>query len=186
MSRVPRGHERAFIVEVAALLRQPGSRRRIRIEGELFDLAVPTARVPDGATVVFDGVLEAVSEGILVSGKVVTPWEGTCRRCLEPAFGVVEDEFRELYCEDGDPETTYPMRGDLLDLAPVVRDACILDLPLAPLCRADCAGLCPECGINRNFEQCSCGAPLDPRWAGLRALSPEVVDGPETGSHPSE
>jgi uncharacterized protein len=186
VTRLPRGAERVFVVEVAALLRQPGSRRRIRIEGELADLVVPTARVPEGASVVFDGVLEAVSEGILVSGKVITPWEGTCRRCLEPAFGVVEDELRELCCEDGDPETTYPLKGDLLDLAPVVRDACILDLPLAPLCRADCAGLCPECGINRNLEQCSCGAPLDPRWAALGALSPEVVDGPETGFHPSE
>ena len=186
MRRAERGDARVFSVEVAALLRQPGSRRRIRIEGELSDLAVPSASVPDGASVVFDGVLEAVGEGILVTGSVETPWQGTCRRCLEPASGVVEDELCELCCEDGDPETTYPLHGDLLDLAPLVRDACILDLPLAPLCRADCAGLCPECGINRNFEQCSCGAPLDPRWAELRALSPEVVDGPATGSHQSE
>ena len=186
MSPVARGKERVFTVEVAALLRQPGSRRGIRIEGELPDLVVPTSFVPDGASVVFEGVLEAVSEGILVTGKVSTPWEGTCRRCLEPAAGVVEDELCELCCEDGDEETTYPLHGDLLDLAPVVRDACILDLPLAPLCRADCAGLCPNCGVNRNFEKCSCDAPIDPRWAALGALSPEVVDGPETGFHQSE
>ena len=142
--------------------------------------------MPDGVSVIFDGFLESVSPGILVSGKVFTPWEGTCRRCLEPATGVVEDEVCELCCEDGDIETTYPLHGDLLDLAPVVRDACILDLPLAPLCRADCAGLCPECGVNRNLEQCSCDAPIDPRWAALRALSDEVEGSPETGTNQSE
>ncbi len=186
MNRLPRGSERVFIVEVAALLRQPGSRRVIRIEGQLPDLEVPTSRVPDGASVSFDGVLESVSPGILVSGKVFTPWEGTCRRCLEPAVGVVEDEGCELCVEGGDVETTYPLHGDLLDLAPVVRDACILDLPLAPLCRADCAGLCPECGVNRNLEQCSCDAPIDPRWAALRALSDEVEGSPATGTNQSE
>jgi uncharacterized protein len=105
---------------------------------------------------------------------------------LEPAVGIVEDEVCELCCEDGDVETTYPLHGDLLDLAPVVRDACILDLPLAPLCRADCAGLCPECGVNRNLEQCACDAPTDPRWDSLRALSEEVEGSPETGVNQSE
>jgi len=186
VTRNARRPERAFIVEVAALLRQPGSRRRIRIEGQLPELEVSTASVPREANVIFDGVLEAVTEGILVTGTVVTPWQGTCRRCLEPAYGVVEDEVCELCCEDGDVETTYPLRGDLLDLAPVVRDACILDLPLAPLCRADCAGLCPECGVNRNLEQCSCDAPIDIRWAALGALSNEAEGGPETGSNQSE
>jgi uncharacterized protein len=68
----------------------------------------------------------------------------------------------------------------------VVRDACILDLPLAPLCRADCAGLCPECGVNRNLEQCSCDAPTDPRWDALRALSDEAEGSPGTGLNQSE
>ena len=186
MNRLPRGSERAFVVEVAALLRQPGSHRAIRIEGQLPDLEVSTSRVPDGASVIFDGMLEAVYPGILVSGNVFTPWEGTCRRCLEPAVGVVEDEVCELCCEDGDIETTYPLHGDLLDLAPVVRDACILDLPLAPLCRADCAGLCPECGVNRNLEQCSCDAPTDPRWDALRALSNEAEGSSDTSFNQSE
>ena len=185
MTRTPRSRDRTFIVEVAALLRQPGSRRHIRIEGQLPELEVSSASVPADATVIFDGVLEAVSEGILVTGKVVTPWQGICRRCLEPAVGVVEDDVCELCCEDGDIEMTYPLHGDLLDLAPVVRDACILDLPLAPLCRADCAGLCPECGVNRNLEQCSCGAPIDIRWAALGVLADEAEGGPETGSDQS-
>jgi uncharacterized protein len=54
------------------------------------------------------------------------------------------------------------------------------------LCRADCAGLCPECGVNRNLEQCSCGAPIDLRWAALGALSDEGEGSPETGTNQSE
>ena len=46
--------------------------------------------------------------------------------------------------------TRSPSPGDQLDLEPMVREAVLLELPLAPLCRPDCAGLCPECGANRN------------------------------------
>ena len=59
---------------------------------------------------------------------------------------------------------------DTLDLAPLVRDALVLELPMAPLCRDDCAGLCPQCGANRNEGQCGCVAPRDPRWANLDVL----------------
>lgn len=184
MSRPDRAAARAFTVEVAALLRQPGSRRRVRVEGDLADLEVSGSHVT--GPVSLDAVLESVSEGILVTGTVRAPWAGTCRRCLEQASGVLESDVVELCCDDGDEETTYPLTGDLLDLAPIVHDACILELPLAPLCRADCAGLCPECGVNRNLEQCSCAAPLDLRWAALGALSSEATPDRATGADRSE
>jgi uncharacterized protein len=46
----------------------------------------------------------------------------------------------------------------------------VLELPMAPLCRDDCAGLCPQCGANRNEGDCGCVAPRDPRWANLDVL----------------
>ncbi|HET6915863.1 MAG TPA: DUF177 domain-containing protein [Acidimicrobiales bacterium] len=68
-------------------------------------------------------------------------------------------------------EETYPLKGELLDLQPLVRDALLLDLPLAPLCREDCKGLCPTCGADLNDGPCSCArAPADPRWAALDLL----------------
>ena len=97
-------------------------------------------------------------------GHVTRPWTGKCRRCLAPASGPLEVPVRELYTEDGDGEETYPLVGDEMDLEPLVRDAVLLELPLAPLCRPDCLGLCPFCGVNRNEEACSCEAPTDPRW----------------------
>jgi uncharacterized protein len=80
---------------------------------------------------------------------------------------------RERYVEeegaDLDDEA-YPLAGDVLDLEPLARDAVLLDLPLAPLCAEDCLGLCPQCGINRNEETCSCEEPADPRWSALDSL----------------
>ena len=51
-----------------------------------------------------------------------------------------------------------------------MRDAIVLELPMAPLCREDCRGLCPQCGADRNEAECGCVAPRDPRWANLDVL----------------
>jgi uncharacterized protein len=59
---------------------------------------------------------------------------------------------------------------EAIDLGPLVHEAILGELPMAPLCRDDCQGLCASCGVNRNEEQCSCVAPLDPRWASLDVL----------------
>ena len=163
--------EHPFLVGVAALRRQPGARRHLELEGELEDLAVSSSAVPAGATVRFDAVLESVHDGILVTGTVRAPWQGECRRCLEAASGELEVFVRELCVEAGDEETTYPLRAEELDLEPIVHDACILNLPLAPLCSDGCLGLCPSCGANRNLEPCACAPVRDDRWAALAALS---------------
>ena len=173
---VPSGHgprkhrERAFVVQVAGLLREPGSRRRVVLAGPIEDLAVSGSRVPEGEPVTVEVLLESVHDGILVTGTVSARWEGDCRRCLETASGVLELDVRELCVEEGDVETTYALASDELDLEPIAHDACILALPLAPLCKEGCLGLCPECGANRNLELCSCGRAPDPRWGPLVLL----------------
>jgi uncharacterized protein len=58
-----------------------------------------------------------------------------------------------------------------------VHDAIFLELPLAPLCRPDCQGLCPECGADKNEAPCECPGPVDPRWATLDALRFDEPDG---------
>jgi uncharacterized protein len=76
--------------------------------------------------------------------------------------------------DDDADEETYPLLGDHLDLEPLARDAVLLALPLAPLCREDCAGLCPTCGAERAGGACGCDpAPVDPRWAALDVLRAE-------------
>ncbi|MCU1491011.1 MAG: hypothetical protein JWM85_2416 [Acidimicrobiaceae bacterium] len=175
MSR--RFEEHPFLVEVGDLRRNPGTRRRIQLAGRLSGLAVSGSAVPDDAPVSLEALLESVHDGILVSGTVRARWRGSCRRCLKDAEGDLEVAVRELCVEHGDEETTYALTGDQLDLEPIVHDACILDLPLAPLCSQECLGLCPECGADRNLEPCACAPATDQRWAGLALLTGGDAEG---------
>jgi uncharacterized protein len=116
--------------------------------------------------------LESFSGGIVAKGVVAAPWHGLCRRCSVPVTGIVSVPVVERFVEDGDPadEEDYAFSENTVDLAPLVHDALFLHLPLAPLCREDCAGLCSSCGVDRNEATCACAAPRDPRWAMLDSL----------------
>ena len=162
---------RPLLVNVAELLRHPASRQEIRVEVPSEGLTVLDSVVPAGAPIDVDVVLESLSDGIVVTGRVSAPWEGACRRCLGAAMGTLDLLVRELYQPEPHSDDAYPIEGDQLDLEPLVREALLLELPLAPLCRADCAGLCPECGADRN--EVDCGHRLqthDPRWEALDQL----------------
>ena len=153
------------------LTHAPGQRRRERRAGPLAGLTVSGSAVPPDAEVVVDVMLDSVPGAVVASGTVSAPWRGPCRRCLADAVGAIRAEVREVFEEDFDPEQTYPLRGDQLDLEPLARDAVLLELPLAPLCREDCAGICATCGADRNVAPCGCDvAAPDPRWAALDAL----------------
>jgi uncharacterized protein len=169
---------RPFLINVVALRRVPGSRREEQRRGRLDGLQITGSHVPAGAAVDVDVVLEASDGGIVVAGTVNAPWVGECRRCLDEVLGELVVEVRELYephhrfnPAPEDEDETYPLTGDTLDLAPLARDAVLLGLPPAPLCRADCAGLCPTCGADLNAGPCECPpAAADPRWLALDAL----------------
>ena len=169
-------HRGPFAVGVAVLRKHPGTRRRVKAVGPIAKLEVSNSRIAEGSDVEVDVVLESVPGGVVVNGTVSARWEGECRRCLEPATGRLLARVRELCSDDADPELGYPMTADWLDLELLAHDACILELPLAPLCRPDCLGLCPECGANRNHETCTCTETTDPRWAALSGLgAPQAV-----------
>jgi uncharacterized metal-binding protein YceD (DUF177 family) len=72
---------------------------------------------------------------------------------------------------------TEPIVGDQIDFTLLVREAVLLAVPDAPLCRADCPGLCPQCGADRASTTCSCVVETrDPRWAALDALRGQLDD----------
>jgi uncharacterized protein len=120
---------------------------------------------------VVDVSLERISDGLVVRGAVGAAWTAVCSRCLAPVTGVVEVHVDELYEPHPLEGETYPLDDDVLDLEPLVRDCLVLELPAAPLCRPECAGLCPSCGIDRNVATCDCSTEdFDPRWAALRSL----------------
>jgi uncharacterized protein len=131
-------------------------------------------------------VLDSIDGGIEVTAVVTAPWVGECRRCLEPVDGELRCEVREMYrsrregeAPDEDEET-YPLVGEQIDLEPLVCDALLLELPIAPLCREDCKGLCVTCGANLNDGPCGCGQTGgDPRWGALEVLRQPAGSAPD-------
>lgn len=137
-----------------------------------------------GAPLDLDLRLESVTEGVLVSGEVTGPTRGQCVRCLEPFDSEVTIELTELFAyPDSATEATTEadevghVVDDTIDLEQVIVDAVGLVLPLSPLCRPDCPGLCPRCGValagagadHRHDD-------VDPRWSKLAGLFPEGED----------
>lgn len=159
-----------FVVNVSRLRRVVGTRRRVQTSGVIADLAVAGSAVPEGAGVAVDVTVEAIIGGVSVAGTVSAPWAGSCRRCLHPAEGRLLTSVRELFCPGGDGADAYPLTGDVVDLAPLARDAVLLELPLAPLCQPGCKGLCPECGADLVRDPCGGHERRDERWAALDAL----------------
>jgi len=165
-----------FVIDTRELGRRPGSMRRIqRTVPAPADLGVELIGVPVGAPLELDLRLEAVVEGVLVSGTVSGQVTGECGRCLSPIGDEVELDLQELfaYPDSATDETTSQdeagrIESDLIDLEPTVRDTVVLGLPLSPLCRDDCQGLCATCG--GRWEDLPAGhghERADPRWAAL-------------------
>jgi uncharacterized protein len=141
------------------------------------DLGIEVLQVPEGSPVELDLRLEAVMEGVLVTGTAHATLTGECARCLEPISDDMEVRFQELYVyedhalpdEDDDVST---LQDDLVDLEPLLRDAVVLALPFQPLCMDDCPGLCPECGARlADDPDHAHDAAIDPRWAALADLT---------------
>jgi uncharacterized protein len=145
--------------------------------------------VPEGADIELDLRFEAVMEGVLVSGTARAPLAGECVRCLDAIDSATAVEFQELYlypdrAEEAGAEADEDVRvveGELIDLEPTLRDAVVLALPLAPLCRDDCPGLCPQCGTRLADDPTHQHETTDLRWAALAELRIEGndVSGPE-------
>lgn len=127
--------------------------------------------VPVGSPIDLELRLEAVVEGILVTGVAEVRLAGECARCLKPLSSSEEIDVQELFLfpdKDSDDAEASRVEGDFVDLEPVLRDAVVLDLPFIPLCDRDCAGLCPRCGADLNADPGhGHGDDVDPRWSGL-------------------
>lgn len=171
--RVP---DAGFLLDVRSLGRRPGTLRELHRQVAVTErIGLELIHIPEGATVDLDLTLQAVSEGVLVTGSLTAPVTGECSRCLEPFEDEIELSLTELFAyPDSTTEQTteedevYRMTDDLIDLEPVVIDAIGLELPLQPLCSPDCAGLCAECGVRMAIAGSEHRHEiLDPRWAGL-------------------
>lgn len=169
-----------LVLDTRELGRRPGSQREVsRSVPAPPDLGIEVLSVPEGAPVELDLRLEAVMEGVLVTGTAQAELAGECARCLDPIEDDIVARFQELFVYDSseadeEDEGVSRLEGDLVDLEPLLRDAVVLALPFQPLCMEDCPGLCVECGANlKDDPDHTHEAPIDPRWAGLAALQDE-------------
>lgn len=145
---------------------RPGERLAITLdEGpqQLDDVSVAFLRGPMQFT--------RVQGGILVEAQVETQVEIECVRCLEPFPYTTVLEIEETIGLAGRPRPgiTYTLTEEgWFDPLPLLREQIWVNLPMKPLCRPDCRGICPECGANLNLEPCRCGEErIDPRLAPL-------------------
>lgn len=158
------------------------------------DLGIEVLRVPEGSPVEFDLRLEAVMEGVLVTGTAAAELAGECARCLEPLTDEVEVDLQELFvyeesdtAPDAEDSDVSKLEGDLLDLEPLLRDAVVLSLPFQPLCREDCPGLCIECGARlADDPEHQHNEAVDPRWAALQGLAHETEEEQSRDTGPSK
>jgi uncharacterized protein len=166
----------ALRVNAIELLRQPGSQRAVDADTTVADLGIDDHRFVGTDAVHATLRLDVLTDGVVVSGQVRSTWHGACRRCANPAQGTLECEVHELYQRVVTDPDAFEL-GDLLDLEPMVREVLLLDAPLVPLCRPDCQGLCPQCGVDRNVETCQCDTTTpDPRWAALEQFRGMIDD----------
>ena len=166
-----------LLVNALELLRRPGSERPVRISVSPESIGLVDDRLLPEADIEVDLMCESLSDGVVVEGHVVARFRGECRRCLNPVEGRLDCPVRELYQVNLTDPDAFPVVNDQIDLSVMVRETVLLDLPDGPVCRPDCAGLCPVCGIDRNAATCACATPaIDSRWAALDALREQLPE----------
>jgi uncharacterized protein len=175
-----------LVVNIARLGRRPGSMFAMhetvaspaRIGLEMIGIA-------SGAPLDLDLRVESVSEGVLVSGTLSAPITGECARCLTPFTERIDVDLTELFAyPDSLTEATTEedevgrVVNDFVDLRQPIVDAVGLELPFSPVCRTDCPGLCPKCGVAlATAEPDHHHDEIDPRWAKLATMLGSDKDG---------
>ncbi|MEO8286322.1 MAG: DUF177 domain-containing protein [Chloroflexota bacterium] len=182
-----------LIFNVAQLLKEHvGATRRLTIESPSLTLYYEDTDEGDGGEVEardLTGSAKAtrVGEGLLVQGDVEANVQLQCSRCLEDISVPVEASLEEQFEPTVDVETGRSVKKDddieddtvftidpnhMMDLTEPVRQALLVAIPMRPLCKVDCKGLCVVCGADLNDTDCghTQEAP-DARWEGLKALN---------------
>jgi uncharacterized protein len=151
----------------------PGYTRDFEFEFPFLDLSDDLQAKDFKGTV----TISRTQRGLLVEAQMSAIIATNCVRCLEATLTPVESDFTELYAFDQRTETENELivpESGIIDLEPLVHDYLLLDIPKIPLCKPDCAGLCPICGENWNETRCDCDTDsIDPRFSKLKDLLDE-------------
>lgn len=172
-----------MVFSAVELSRRPGSMiETARVIEAPEAVGTDVIAVPAGAPLEVEIRLESVLEGVLATGTVRATASGACVRCLDVVTAPVIGDFQELFVhperaarhretgasDEQDPD--YEVQDDHLDLESVLVDAVVPALPFQPVCRDDCPGLCPQCGLRLADDPTHDHEDLDPRWSALAHL----------------
>jgi DUF177 domain-containing protein len=129
------------------------------------------------------GTVRRTGVGVAVNGHVETRVQVECDRCLKPVELPVSTDFALEYITGAEYESSSVAAlseeemavsvfdGESIDVDEIVKEQILLAVPARTLCREECKGICPECGIDLNTGQCNCAADeVDPRWAALKSF----------------
>jgi uncharacterized protein len=170
-------------IDVSLILKEPGASLPFDAKGMISGLTVDggVAEVREPLTV--RGVTTSLGNGVYVEANVRGSVELQCSRCLSTferpidlsCEGKFTGDVLDKEPEDEDEVEVFPLEGTYCDLDEMIRHEIVLSLPMKPLCREDCKGLCPTCGKNLNEGVCDCASPEEPSSRFGRKLL-EAVD----------
>ncbi len=113
----------------------------------------------------FKGEIEHTAPYFRLNGQLAAELKLMCSRCLGEFVLALDVPISEVYTnkaeampepEDDEADEIGFFEGDEIDIAPALLKALFLELPMRPLCREACKGICPECGADLNKGDCSC------------------------------
>jgi len=148
------------------------------------DLNPVDERVSLIAPAAVNGKVRLSGNEVFVNGHIDTRAQVECDRCLKPVELPVNVDFTLEYISGSEYEASQTAAlteeemsvsvfdGGAIDVDEIVKEQVLLAVPTRMLCREDCKGICPDCGIDRNTGECDCITnEIDPRWAALKKLS---------------
>lgn len=190
-----RTEDSPWAVSVAQVASRPGQSKQI-------DTTFPAPSgigdeivgVDEGADVHVVGSFDSIVDGLILTARISAPVHAECTRCLTPikrdwmvdvtTFFPYEDtsgksgkdEEVDIVAGEDESEDTYPLLdgGAWADLEALLRDTLVEELPLQPLCRPDCKGLCSQCGIDLNDNPDHRHDVTDIRFAALEGLKAQL------------
>lgn len=162
-----------MIINFSDLLSKRNRKKQISLSFKLEPLEFEGEEIRAIEDVKVEGVATSNEDVIVVNASIKTKLQLTCSRCLDTFIYPIDIDIEERFTNDIDlqQDGTMFVEGDSLDITEIIENCIISTLPIKRLCKDDCKGLCPECGVNKNVENCSClDYDVDVRLAKLREL----------------
>lgn len=195
-----RAEDSAWAVSVAQVASRAGQSKEIDADYPApSGIGDDIAGIAEGTPIHVTGSFDSIVDGLIFVGTMSAPFTSECTRCLKPitttlsptvtAFFPYDEsddkkdkrdkrgaEEVDIIAGEDESEDTYPLldHGSFADLEALIRDTFVEALPMQPLCRPDCAGLCSQCGVDLNDEPDHVHETTDIRFAGLAALKEQL------------